>query len=135
MKTKKQIETKIEELKKQLLELEELKKQLLELETKPIELKLNNKKVRIYRWEDKPFNEFKSPKGFRVCEFKEVNELIELGLIKYSGKYEVFLTKHFNKLYQDKWLSRLYLSEDGVDSNNDNLAVSYSSGRVVVIEK
>lgn len=97
-------------------------------------IKEGKKEFRIYKWEDKPFNEFKIPKGFRICEFQEVNKLIEDKLIKYSGDWEVFFTKHFNKMYQKKGISRLYLVENVLYSINDYLTNSNFDGRVVVVK-
>jgi len=122
MKNKKQLQDEINKLQKELENLKEFK-----------ELTYKGKKYRIYLWENKPFNEFESPKGFRICEFMEVNELIEEDKIV-SKEWEVFFTKHWNKKLRDKWAARLYSYTRGVYAGDDILRDSYGNGRVVVVK-
>ena len=97
-------------------------------------IKHEGKEFRIYKWENKPFNTFKVQNGFRIIEFQELNKLIEDKLIKYSGEWEVFFTKHFNKLFKDKGLSSVCLYVSVLSSDYGDLADSNSNGRVVVVK-
>ena len=79
------------------------------------EIKFNNKLFRIYIWENKLYGNLINnlPKGFRLSEFQEFNELIESKKIKLA-KERYYIVKHFNKLQWNKehYLSRLCLSKD-----------------------
>ena len=92
-------------IKELIKEKEKIEKQILELETKEEdynEVKHKGKTFRIYKWEDKPFKDLLNnlPKGFRLAEFQEFNELIESGFKLEIWKY--YITKHFNKLQENK---------------------------------
>ena len=102
------------------------------------EIKFNNKLFRIYIWENKPYGDLINnlPKGFRLSEFQEFNELIESKKIKLA-KERYYIVKHFNKLQWNKehYLSRLCLSKDldiylyiGCLGNSDDI------GRVVLVK-
>jgi len=125
MKTKKQLQLEIEKLQKQLKEQEN--KDFIEIKVKKL-----NKIIRIYKWEDKVFKDFIMPKDFNWCEVNDFIYLYDNDLIKLE-KYPIYyFCKYINNKHKDK-LSRLYL--DGgldLDSDWDDLASSYSGGRVVV---
>ena len=129
MKTIKQIENEIVKLQKQ-------KEELLEKENKDYqEIKFKKKIFRIYKWENKPIKDFKYPKGFKMSEFQEFNELIESGFKLELWKY--YIVKNFNKLQWDKkWsLSRVYLYRyGGFYATYDVLADSDDFGRVVCVK-
>lgn len=95
-----------------------------------------DKEFRIYKWEDKPFNEFKIPKGFRLAEHSEFIELFDEKLIDYPKEgWKVYFVKHYSKRKQEKYVSRCYLNGDSdLSSNNSILSNSNDYGRVVVVK-
>ena len=100
-----------------------------------ITIKYKNKEFRIYRWESKPFRDFKIPKGFKLAEHKDFIELFDNKLINYPKKdWEIYFVKHYSKRKQKEgYISRLFL--DGLSdlgSGDEDLASSYDGGRVVV---
>ena len=101
------------------------------------EVKHNSKIFRIYKWENKPLKDLINnlPKGFRLAEFQEFNDLIESGFE--LEKWEYYYVKHFNKLQQEKeyCLSGVCLDRYGdLYSNVDDLEDSDGNGRVVLVK-
>ena len=100
-----------------------------------ITIKYKNKEFRIYKWESKPFRDFKIPKGFELTEHKDFMELFDNKLIDYPKEgWEVYFVKHYSKRKQKEgYISGLYVGRDsGLDSWNEDLAGSDDFGRVVV---
>ena len=98
-------------------------------------IKHKNKEFRIYRWESKPFRDFKIPKGFKLAEHKDFIELFDNKLINYPKKdWEIYFVKHYSKRKQKEgYISRLYLDGDSdLGSWGEALADSDDDGRVVV---
>lgn len=100
------------------------------------EYKHKGKTFRVYIWEIKSIKDFKYPKGFRMAEFQEFNELIESEKIELEV-WKGYFVKHFNKLQLNKeyCLSRVCLDGDGgLNAGKDVLADSYDYGRVVCVK-
>ena len=100
-----------------------------------ITIKYKNKEFRIYRWESKPFRDFKITKGFELTEHKDFMELFDNKLINYpNDDWEVYFVKHFSKRKQKEgYISGLCLYEtSGLYSRYEGLASSDDDGRVVV---
>lgn len=116
-------------------ELTKLKEELANIPEEDFETYIHNKKeFRIYKWTN-PIKDFIYPKGFRMSEFQEFQELIESKKIKLEVWVSYF-TKHFNKLQWNKeyCLSWCYLNGDSsLVSNYSDLAVSSDDGRVVCV--
>jgi hypothetical protein len=95
----------------------------------------HNKEIRIYKWENKPIKDFPIPKGFRIIEFNEFNELIEKKIIKLEVWISYFV-KHWNKQMREKgFMSGVYLSSSGyLFSDSYFIDYSYVSGWVVIIK-
>ena len=98
-------------------------------------IKYKNKEFRIYKWEFKPFRDFKIPKGFELTEHKDFMELFDNKLIDYPKEgWEVYFVKHYSKRKQKEgYISGLCLYRNsGLVSWYEDLADSNISGRVVV---
>lgn len=136
MKIKTQIINRIEKKEKELVE---LKKQLDSFENKLNilnKITYKNKEFQVIEW-TKPIKDFPYPKDFSMTEFQEFNELIEKDKIKLET-WKYYFVKHFNKKQWNKeyCLSGVSLDSNGnLNSNNDNLAYSYVSVRVVICKE
>jgi len=94
------------------------------------------KNFRIYKW-DKPVEDFKIPKGFRLAEEREFIDLYD-SRFKIEKYPVIYFTKNRSKSnIKNGWgLSRLYLNRSlNLDSNNNYLAYSNDNGRVVCIKE
>ena len=125
----------ITQLEKEKLEIEKQIETWKALENERDFIEIKN--FRIYKW-SKPVKEFVIPKGFRMAEFQEFVDLYDNDLIELE-KYPVkYFLKHYSKKQQKKeyCLSRLYLNWNlYLVSDNDNLADSDGSGRVVLVKE
>lgn len=100
-------------------------------------IKFKNKEYRIYKWENKPFNEFKIPKGFRLCKFQEFIELFDNKLINYPKiSWDSYFLEHYSKRKKEEgYIMRAYLYwVSYLDSGDSVLDDSSDSGRVVVVK-
>ena len=133
-----------EQLIKQREEIDKKIRELENAENKEFEeITFKGKKFRIYKWENKPYNEIinkdftcKFDKKLKLVEFNEFNELIEERKIKLKV-WKYYITKHFNKLQWNKeyCLSRCCLNRDSnLYSGGSGLSGSNDYGGVVLCE-
>jgi len=129
MKTKQQIQEKINKLQNQLKEIEE-KEKLKDFKS----YKVNDREIRIYKWENKPMKGFVMPKGFNWCDYKTFIDLINQEELE---KYPIYfyMRNPINDAIKNGYsLLRCYLgSVSNLNSINEDFAYSYGNGRVVVI--
>ena len=126
---------------KTLKQLEEAKVKI-EKQIEELKAKENNNyeevgNFRIYKWENKPVRDFIYPKGYRMAEFQEFVDLIDSGKFNMEV-WKYYWVKHFLKEQQKTkyCLSRLCLNWNlYLNSDYDDLAISYDDGRVVCIKE
>lgn len=97
--------------------------------------KTKTKEIRIYKWENKLFKDFPMPAGFDWCEYFDFVELVNNSNFEFKEFPVIYLTKNqFQRNFGCDWfLSRVYLSRNGVViSNYDDLQDFSDGGRVVV---
>jgi len=106
-----------------------------EIETECQTFKLDDKEIRIYKWEGKQFKDFKMPKGFKWCEYFDFVKLINEEKIKLEEHPFCYYCKsqfniNFKRGYNLSWV---YFNRDGgVYSYYDDLRNSNDYGRVVI---
>ena len=128
MKTIKQLKQKKEEIEKQIQELEEAEK-LKDFQ----EFSYKGKKYRIYKWENKPFQDFVCPKGYRWADGLELIRVINESNFEFE-KFPVYYysTSLFKKGCWE--LFRVSLYGRDWSASGGSLAVSSGSDRVVCVE-
>lgn len=102
---------------------------------KTIKSKKLKKEFRIYKWEDKPFKDFKMPNEFSFAEHSDFIYLYDNNLIELERFPVAYFIKNWSERnIKNGWeLSRVYLDGNGIlGSYNDGLEDSIVAGRVVV---
>ena len=94
------------------------------------------KEFRIYKWEDKPFKDFKIPKKYDWAEYVDVIELANKDKLIFTEPWaEVYICKNQFKRNKDYPLSRLCLYYDlNLSSGYVYLGSSNDNGRVVLVK-
>lgn len=127
-------QSKLNKLKEQVEKLEaEIK---LESEKEKLKFQtfiINNKEIRIYKWEEKPFKEFPMPKDFDWCDYKDFIDLANTQTLEFYPIYYYMKNPYKYSIEQRYELASACLNGVGDwGSSNEGLADSNGDGRVVI---